>query len=147
MREWVHRLRSGAYRQGRGSLHVEIAGVHQYCSLGVAAEIAAERGIVASEQIAMPLQLDSDRTLQSIVHSYMGSIAQLRPRLRDYFGLTAQDQCRLMYLNDTANRSLCDIADFLEREYLGADSTTDATEGPHFNHSEGARPRLAQALR
>lgn len=40
--EWVKRLRSGQYEQGRSALSYQ----GSYCCLGVLCEIAAERGIV-----------------------------------------------------------------------------------------------------
>jgi hypothetical protein len=49
VREWVSRLRSGRYKQGRVYLHrVTNNGEHFYTALGIACEIAVEDGLLTS---------------------------------------------------------------------------------------------------
>lgn len=143
MREWIRRLRSGTRTQRQGSLHVEVVGEHSYCSLGLAAEIVAETGIVSSAQLPMPIQVTDDNNMMTIVHQYAGSIATLHPRIRAYFGIDAPTMYRLIYLNDTANHSFCEIADFLEREFLSDDISANATRTKGIHDAESVGPRSA----
>jgi hypothetical protein len=43
--EWVKRLHSGEYKQGKGYLCQIINGVKEYCCLGILAEMAVEKNI------------------------------------------------------------------------------------------------------
>lgn len=45
-KEWIERLRSGKYLQGRQLLHQRIGDQHQYCCLGVLCDILHERGVL-----------------------------------------------------------------------------------------------------
>lgn len=44
--EWVARLRSGEYEQGRGNLRYE----DKFCCLGVLCDLAADHGIIPKER-------------------------------------------------------------------------------------------------
>ena len=105
--EWVRRLRSGDYKQGRGQLRNKN---DRYCCLGVLCEMAAEVGVVN----ARPLRYGWD---------YGGSVGTLPPAVREWSGVrgdtgfikpkegSADD---LVMLNDDEGYTFKRIADVIE---------------------------------
>lgn len=136
--EWVRRLRSTDRNPGRGALHAEVVGCHRYCPLGVAVEYAAEQRVVESVQHAMPIQTDTDATLQTIIHSYDGSIATMTAKVRNWYGIDVMTVNRLIHMNDRANVSFREIANFLEQEFL-SDHDRDSRTTPSY-HTQGYGP-------
>src|SRR4029077_12689635 len=52
MNKWIEALRSGTYKQGNMYLHMCTEdGVHKYCCLGVACEVAIENGVEISTRL------------------------------------------------------------------------------------------------
>lgn len=49
--EWTRRLRSGDHVQGVGALRRDVAGVPQYCCLGVLCEVAREAGVAVYDPV------------------------------------------------------------------------------------------------
>lgn len=144
LREWIHRLRTTDRVQGKGAMHTEIEGAHSWCCLGVGAEIAAEQRFIESEQHPTSIHGANGTTLHTIIHSYDGSIAKMTPRLRNYFGLDPMAVNRLIYLNDSANLTFRQIADYLEQEFLSDHDRDPGTA--RLNPTESAGPRTPQAV-
>lgn len=141
LREWIHRLRTTNHVQGKGALHTEIEGEHSWCCLGIGAEIAAEQRVIESEQYPTTIYGANGTTLRTVVHSYDGSLSRMTPRLRNVFGIDAMAVNRLIYLNDSANLTFPQIADYLEQEFL---SDHDTDPGPARNDpAESVGPRTA----
>lgn len=145
LREWIRRLRTTERIQGKGSLHTEVEGVHHYDALGVGCEIAAEKGIVKSQQNVLPLHIQDRPHAQAIVHAYgdeaMESISTMPVTVRRHFGIDPMTMNRLIHMNDKAGMSFREIADFLEKEFL-SDHDTDPRPA-NIDPAEGAGPRSA----
>lgn len=114
IRRWVEALRSGNYKQGKGYLQVVDEFSVSYCCLGVACDIS---GLGKWEH-----ELDS--------HSYLGEEAVLPSHVRRWLGLDEDnpavktlddDWYGLAYLNDRGGYTFNDIADAIERTWLGGD--------------------------
>lgn len=68
--EWLRRLRSGEYTQGKKRLRVTTAkGEERYCCLGILCEMAVEQGVIKSE----PLVGDKYSDYKGTAHAYGNS--------------------------------------------------------------------------
>lgn len=72
--EWLRRLRSGEYAQGKTRLRVTTPeGEERYCCLGILCEMAVERGVIKSR----PLAEDEYSGYEGTVYAYGdGKISQ-----------------------------------------------------------------------
>lgn len=99
-REWVAKLRSGKYEQGKGRLRSK---GNQYCCLGVLCEIGVE-----DDMIGPPILADGE-------YSYNRNFAFLPNALVEEYGLSTQDTITLMGMNDEQNMSFSQIAQYIEQ--------------------------------
>lgn len=119
---WVASLRSGQYEQGQGALCRVREDDHKakYCCLGVLSQLAADRGLVETEEGAIGY-----RTL------YEGEGAELPDEVREWAGINSPNP-RVTYedaedgsistlaeLNDELELTLDQIADIIEEQYEG----------------------------
>jgi hypothetical protein len=134
VREWVRRLRSGEYEQGRGWLHViSLQGEHKYCCLGVACELAEEAGIVASQERSRSYYIElrdveehEIRDVKSVIQ-YVDEAGILPHAVVEWLGLPDDNPAvkvpnkswedNLAYLNDSG-ASFVQIANAIEETYL-----------------------------
>lgn len=119
VQKWLAALRSGKYKQTKGTLHYEslkstfgptlnryVDG--GYCCLGVACDLAVQEGVIPPPTF--------DRSGHAI---YAEATAALPPEVRDWLGLcnhsgAAQDNISLIYMNDDGDKTFAEIADFIE---------------------------------
>lgn len=99
-REWVAKLRSGKYEQGRGRLRSK---GNQYCCLGVLCEVAVEGGMIEPP------------TLTGEEYAYDRNTAFLPNALVEEYGISGQETITLMGLNDEKNMSFGQIAQYIEK--------------------------------
>lgn len=125
--EWLRRLRSGDYPQGRAALNAR----GKYCCLGVLCEMAVEAGVIISQDNETQMSYGlgenftdvwtpSEVTLWALTPD---SVQGLSDRdVSDYRWGTSVHQS-LAFLNDTLNEndehlhSFLDIADQIEKDY------------------------------
>lgn len=93
---WAEALESGKYSQAMGRLTtLDIEGERGFCCIGVACEV--ERIPRVSDTYVFP----SERRL-----AYNADDAWFREK----FGLSQEDQCKLVKMNDIARKSFKEIA-------------------------------------
>ena len=95
IKQWIEALRSGEYRQARGTLRTQDG---RFCCLGVACEIS---GIDKWEFNGNSYSYD---------HNYSGMSA----RVCDHIGFPLSGQGRLIQMNDNQGATFQEIADYLE---------------------------------
>lgn len=151
MREWVRRLRSGGYKQGRSRLRLN----DEFCCLGVLCDLAVDRNVIdapASEWVNAPVLNDDGHVVLVPAAEYRYtskarwghySLTQLPRAVQAWAGtptdnnLYSEARCdgpcdhtlhtdRLMVLNDTGT-SFADIADLIESEWIEPLPTPDYT--------------------
>lgn len=147
MTKWVTALRSGQYEQTRGRLTGEthVDGRIGYCCLGVLCDLAEQEGIVG--KIEHPkgfrglgyFKLGDDLTDETNVathlpppavaewagfgdadHAWSVARETLPPEVRDGEDLADDKWIGLAYLNDQSGWTFGQIADLVEKEYIGA---------------------------
>lgn len=99
-REWVAKLRSGEYEQGRERLRSE---GNQYCCLGVLCEVGVEDGMIEP-----PILMGEN-------YSYNMNTGFLPDALVKEYGISAQETITLMGMNDEKNMSFSEIAQYIEQ--------------------------------
>lgn len=99
-REWVAKLRSGKYEQGKGRLRSK---GNQYCCLGVLCEIGVEDGTIEP-----PILMGEN-------YSYGMNTGFLPDALVKEYGLRGQETITLMGMNDEKNMSFGQIAQYIEQ--------------------------------
>lgn len=139
MREWVRRLRSGDYAQGRNRLRTDDA----FCCLGVLCDMAVERGVIAPPAategvtpVAVNGQIHPRRETQyeyASAQQWDYSLTVPPGSVQEWAGLSAYDECpefecsevcghalsqdKLISMNDRG-RSFAEIADVIEAEWI-----------------------------
>ena len=104
---WVEALRSGEYEQGVGALHEGDA----FCCLGVACEVYQKQ--VGGLGVEMPYRN---------TYEYDGETGELPGLLIDWLELNSDPKIggkTAIRLNDEDRLSFDEIADAIEKEYLG----------------------------
>lgn len=104
-RKWVEALRSGKYKQSKGSLCKIRAGkVEGYCCLGVGAKICSKTKNILIRKISNDLSFDHNRNY-------------LSPIIQRWLGLKTRDgalhETSLAKMNDS-DSSFLEIADIIE---------------------------------
>jgi hypothetical protein len=134
IREWVKRLRSSKYKQGKGWLHtIDTSGERQYCCLGVACEIAEEAGVISGVRVSRSHYLDqrgvSEEDLVGIRHviEYDHEAGILPRAVMEWLGLPDRNPAvvrpghdwedNLASINDVG-ASFSKIADAIEEKFL-----------------------------
>ena len=105
--EWIRRLRSGEYEQGKGCLNR----FDRYCCLGVLCELLSEQGLVEKHKCPR----DSAVYYR---HGGFGSQTQLPGTSNELIGLVRPDggtTVPLTILNDDMGWTFDQIADVLEK--------------------------------
>lgn len=114
--EWIKRLRSGQYKQGKLRLRTSVDTMHErgmtkpnYCCLGVLCEIAVEQGIITYDGHVYNSSGSSNNSLlPSVVVNWAGL------RSESPFVVTPENESiALVSLNDNG-RSFDEIADYIE---------------------------------
>lgn len=78
--EWLRRLRSGEYTQGKRRLRVTTAkGEERYCCLGILCEMAVEQGVIKSEPLAGDKYSDYKGTTHAYGDSQMSHATTVLP--------------------------------------------------------------------
>ncbi len=102
--EWkkklLEALRSGKYKQCRNRLRSP----YGYCCLGVACDIS---GLAEWEKHESPLE---------DYYHYEGQDCDLPSKVGVAMGITREEMCRLIELNDAQRYSFAEIADYIEKE-------------------------------
>lgn len=99
---WVAALRSGKYRQGRGSLvSASVLGQLSYCCLGVACEIFHEELDVRKSYTDGEIQFDD-------------SVHYFPQKVSNALGVGIETEMSLANLNDAENKDFEEIADWIE---------------------------------
>lgn len=102
---WIKALKSGKYKQGRGNLNYKGA----YCCLGVLCEVYLENCDKPE------IEKKTEIKYNNIVF-YGGWSASIPDEVREWSGLSNHSQANLIQLNDKANKSFAEIADYIEKE-------------------------------
>jgi hypothetical protein len=118
IRKWVDALRSGKYPQTRGALTRINFGdsKYSYCCLGVLCELASAEGVCLKQDElysdshqGFVVYNETSSTLPDAVISWAG-LDSYNPRISGKY---------LSELNDVYLLSFSDIADLIEKEFLG----------------------------
>lgn len=96
---WVQALRSGKYAQGRNVLKNRIGHDTQYCCLGVLCELLGGEWEVDHNGRA----------------TYDGEIYQLTPAVLEQAQIKANEQEKLIQMNDMDRATFDTIADYIEK--------------------------------
>jgi hypothetical protein len=96
-REWIKRLRSGFYKQGKEHLRYD----DEYCCLGILCEIAAEKGVI------------SPPTLGQFGYKYDEESAYASHKVEQWAGLFTSQSRQLAEMNDDGF-PFDSIANFIE---------------------------------
>lgn len=118
---WIEALRSGKYKQGKFFLSRTDAGIRSYCCLGVACELAVERGLIIEREVPRILFPE-----KGSVFSYEENQQSLPPAVQEWLGLRTSsgdwgestDYFSLTNRNDKG-ASFADIAETIEAEPKG----------------------------
>lgn len=116
-REWIKALRSGKYKQTRGTLHSTKRNRDSFCCLGVLCDLALKKGVLKPTDIVVSYN----------EYHYLGRNGVLPKAVQDWAGLQTEDgeykgkkgSRDLTTDNDTAKRNFSKIADILESEPEG----------------------------
>lgn len=103
--KWIAALRSGKYKQGRNNLNNNGA----YCCLGVLCEVYLEN--CDEPKIEKRTEIGYDNLV-----FYGGWSAGLPDEVHVWSGLSNLSPSQLIYLNDKANKSFAEIADYIEEK-------------------------------
>jgi hypothetical protein len=110
-KEWVKKLRSGEFQQGRDLLNRN----GKFCCLGVACEVAREKGVNLNITVGQSGEIEYDK--RGI---------QLPPKVQEWLGLNSEIGkykgeifSSLMTLNDVEYYTFEQIADLIESEPEG----------------------------
>lgn len=122
--EWVKRLRSGDYEQGKRHLNAN----GRYCCLGVLCEIAVEAGIVTKFESGNEIAVITSNNETAVIYDRKFS-GILPPRVVEWSGLESSDPIllresseywtngmSLSHVNDMLEFDFKQIADLIERE-------------------------------
>ena len=102
---WIEALRSGKYKQGRKNLNYGGA----YCCLGVLCEVYLEN--CDKPEIKKRTEIGYDDFV-----FYGGWSSTLPDEVHKWSGLSNLSYGYLIYLNDTANKSFAEIADYIQEK-------------------------------
>ena len=141
IKEWVGRLRSGKYKQGQNNLvTLRKNKKPKYCCLGVLAEMAYEKGIVAKRVKVIEPGLSvinysnneyayGYKTLPEVVSRWAGFVT--RNNLIDENPVCYSEGSNNTYagLND-AGKTFAEIADLIEQDYLNDTGTEGQGSSP-----------------
>ncbi len=108
--EWVTALESGTYNQGCGALKRQDEYRTSYCCLGVLCEVAKDKitgNWVDYEMLYGLKQFNFYGTSSSTDLPYY---------LTKEIGITAEQRCELMKMNDEEKKTFNEIAAFIEKE-------------------------------
>lgn len=109
MKDWIKALRSGSYRQTKGSLSKKNpeSGRTHYCCLGVACRVAALKGIKAGKDQDIASGLP-DTWIENLIGCY-----NPRVRIPEKNNDTELSEC-----NDDHRKTFKQIADLIEEQLL-----------------------------
>lgn len=99
--KWISALKSGKYTQGKGYLKITSSAGNHYCCLGVLCEV---------------MEIPSYKPYKLTASSFDENTATLSTSLLSKAGLTDENQTDLINMNDEANYSFSQIADFIEEK-------------------------------
>lgn len=114
--KWVAALRSGEFTQGKMILNRDGA----YCCLGVLCELAAREGVIEKKK--------TNNFSSSSSYSYDGGSTAPTVKVLEWAGLPTDSEWAVevplgektaMALNDEDHKSFAEIADEIEKVYLG----------------------------
>jgi len=108
-KKWVEALRGGRYKQGQAYLCAD----GYYCCLGVACEVARENGLLLNifdDEFGVRSYDSHETRLSSEVCAWLG----LRSEIGEFAAPSGSVYCSLAALNDYAEWSFSQIADFIE---------------------------------
>jgi hypothetical protein len=105
-KEWLEALRSGKYKQAQDALHIPDEG---YCCLGVLCEVLSNKGIMRRLGYAYTFDTQDEDGVITME-------TELQQPIRDLVGLDKRVTGRLIEMNDLAQNSFNEIADYLEKE-------------------------------
>lgn len=131
IREWVDTLRSGRYEQGYGRLIAIHEDGKKYCCLGVACDLFASQ--IGGMSLATEPAKSADRNIEEIrftwnTESVFGSTTEVFPEpLAQALGIDRNptiwmedgEMFSLAELNDSRTYPFSEIADLIEKKYLG----------------------------
>jgi hypothetical protein len=115
--EWMARLRSGEFEQGKRALQKN----GKFCCLGVLSEIAADAG-VAERCSFNSVNGDGDPVVSVRYNDYTGTLSSEIGRWSGLYGLEVPDEAgdpvnvetMLMHMNDHLGKTFPEIADWVE---------------------------------
>lgn len=148
MREWVSRLRSGDYIQGKGKLsYTQDDGVRKHCCLGVLTDMAIEAGVttpacVLPQPISRLISLQGHVVAETVdVYMYEGANTTMPPQsvyewadipADNAFAVHDDDPLntnKLAYRNDKG-MPFAEIADLIEEEWIDLPEGTEIPDSP-----------------
>lgn len=148
MREWVSRLRSGDYIQGKGKLsYTEDDGVRKHCCLGVLTDMAVEAGVatpacVLPQPISRLISMEGHVVAETVaVYMYEDGNTTMPPTSAaewadippgNAFAVGHDDPLsanKLAYLNDRGV-PFDEIADRIEEEWIDLPDGTEIPDSP-----------------
>jgi len=148
MREWVARLRSGDYRQGKGKLSYTTRrdGQREHCCLGVLSDIAVEHGVTASP-VGIPEVISRRITNGEVVCEYAtvynyddGNTTMPSQKVYEWSGIEIGCSIsagpdapisanKLANMNDRG-ATFAEIADYIEEQWVDLPEGTEVPDSP-----------------
>lgn len=101
IRKWIAALESGQYTQGK--YYLKKGGRH--CCLGVACEVAIQNG----------LELSIDN--HGLSYYFDGNSAELPTKVKEWYGISHEDEHEFMLLNDHYELDFKEIARRIREKY------------------------------
>lgn len=128
LRKWVAALRSGAFKQGVGSMKLETPTGPVYCCLGVAQEIALRSGHLPKTEVPWG---PTSALEPSILQEFYG-LSDGSEFMVDAGNVLDKTNTHLALLNDVAGWDFNQIADAVEKKFdlLTYDEIYDPTFVP-----------------
>jgi hypothetical protein len=112
-RKWVEALESGEYKQVTLALKsVRNKRTEGMCCLGVLCDVAGAKwkrpGNIYSES--------SDRVASIEAFDLSSDLAELSPEMLEFFGITEEQQRKLVSMNDDQHKSFAEIAAYIKKK-------------------------------
>lgn len=113
-KRWADALRSGKYKQGKKYLHRKDSQIGDtFCCLGVACHLFKDE---LNLTVREPPAYTGMNCHSATIYDNHGS--HLPPMVRQYLGLSIEEEGQLVFLNDTKKLSFNEIADRIENDTI-----------------------------
>ncbi len=118
IREWVRRLRSGDYLQGRSVLEkIREDGRSEFCCLGVLCRIAVEEGLISSKVLKVSPFNAVPIVEYGVTETLEGNSKLPTVGVQEWSGVNYLKCCKYAHMNDSEHKTFNEIANEVERDF------------------------------